>query len=209
MPYKDKEQAKANARERQKRYREKHKEKLKDKNIEQCKKYYNDHRDKLLEQKKEYYKEHRDERLEYNKQYYNDHKDELNEKKKQDRIDNPEKHRQQELKRTRSKIYYVHKKLRSRLYELLHSSNIESNHRALDMLQCDKETLINHLNTSGKRYDSNFNIFDYDSSMYHIDHIKTFADVIKGIYTLEEVCHYTNLQILPAKVNLSKGGNSW
>jgi hypothetical protein len=39
--------------------------------------------------------------------------------------------------------------------------------------------------------------------------MKTFADVNKGIYTIEEVCHYTNLQILPAKINLSKNGKSW
>ena len=211
MPYKDKEKAKESARLRSKKYRDKNKDnaEFKDKNIEQCKKYYADNKNELLQKKKEYHQEHREERLEYSKQYYNDNKTELNEKKRLDRIENPNKYAEQEKNRTRSKIYYVHKKLRNRVYEVLQSSNLKSNHRSLDMLQCDKDTLVNHLNVSGKQFDPHFDIFDYDTSAYHIDHIKTFADVIKGVYTLEDVCHYTNLQILPAKVNLSKGGNSW
>lgn len=79
----------------------------------------------------------------------------------------------------------------------------------MKMLGCDKETLMNHLQATGILYDPNFDIYNYDSSLYHIDHIKTFADVSKGIYTLEEVCHYTNLQILSAEVNRYKSGNSW
>ena len=79
----------------------------------------------------------------------------------------------------------------------------------MKMLGCDKETLMNHLQSTGEMYDPNFNIYDYDSTRYHIDHKKTFADVQNGIYTLDEVCHYTNLQILPAEINLSKSGTSW
>ena len=79
----------------------------------------------------------------------------------------------------------------------------------MELLGCDIKTLHEWLQWSGEQYDHNFNIDTYDSSIFHVDHIKTFADVQKGIYTLEEVCHYTNLQILPADVNLSKGANSW
>ena len=77
------------------------------------------------------------------------------------------------------------------------------------MLGCDSKTLLEWLQWSGERYDTNFDIHNYSGELYHIDHIKTFEDVSKGVYTLEEVCHYTNLQILPADINLSKGGTSW
>jgi hypothetical protein len=62
------------------------------------------------------------------------------------------------------------------------------------------ESILTHTCTQDKIKSEN---------MYHIDHIKTFSDVSKGVYTLEEVCHYTNLQILPAEINLSKSGTSW
>jgi hypothetical protein len=106
-------------------------------------------------------------------------------------------------------VYKVIQNIRSRLGYAFKSVGYTKIKSTLECIGCDYETLMEHLQNTGEIYDSNFNVYDYDSSLYHIDHKKTFADVQKGIYTLDEVCHYTNLQILPADINLSKGGNSW
>jgi len=79
----------------------------------------------------------------------------------------------------------------------------------MKMLGCDSKTLLEWLQWSGETWNSEFDIENFNGDEYHIDHVKTFKDVELGIYTLDEVCHYTNLQILPADINLSKGSNSW
>lgn len=103
----------------------------------------------------------------------------------------------------------IYNRIRARLRLAIKSIGIRKTRGTFDFLGCDHITLMEWLQWSGEVYDPNFNILDYDTDMYHIDHIKTFEDVSKGIYTLEEVAHYTNLQVLPATINESKGGNSW
>jgi len=170
-------------------YRKKYLEQNKDKVRERHYKYLKENKDRLTENRKEYYKtpEYKNTRKEYRK---------LNRDKLREKLNsNP--------------FLKLTKYIRVRTTNAIKRNNLSKTTSTMKMLGCDKETLMNHLQSTGEIYDQNFNVYDYDSTHYHIDHKKTFEDVAKGIYTLEEVCHYTNLQILPAEVNLSKGGTSW
>jgi len=159
-----------------------------------------------------------DEHKLYMKKYREDNKDKIKESKKQyrennkDKIKEYQKEYQKDYWANRSKVdpfFKLTKYIRSRTTNAVRLYSLSKNNSTMKMLGCDKNTLMEHLQKTGEQYDSNFNVYDYDSTLYHIDHIKTFEDVSKGIYTLDEVCHYTNLQILPSDINLSKGGNSW
>jgi hypothetical protein len=193
------EERKERKRERNKKYRDKNKdkreeyiEKNKDKIKEYHKNYNKNYERKDIEKRKEYHKTYErkdiEKRKEYNREYY----------------------REYERNRKFSDPFFkMIRNIRSRTTQAVKKYSLSKTSGTMKMLGCDKNTLMGHLQKTGELYDSNFNVYDYDSSLYHIDHKKTFQDVQKGIYTLEEVCHYTNLQILPSEINLSKGGMSW
>ena len=174
--------------------------------------------------RKEYRDTHKKERAKYNRQYRIDNIDRCKSNAKQYYIDNKEHiHKQHQLYRdTHKKESYEYQrkflldptnniihKIRGRTSMGIARLGITKSYSSLTYLGCDSLTLLEWLQWSGERYDPNFNILDYDGQEYHIDHIKSFEDVKKGIYTLDEVTHYTNLQILTATENLSKGGTSW
>ena len=50
-----------------------------------------------------------------------------------------------------------------------------------------------------------FDIYNYDRSVYHLDHKRPLKLYIEGKATLEELSHYTNVQILTKYDNLIKG----
>lgn len=217
-------------------YKRKNKEKIaernkiyNDKNKEKRKEYYEDNKDVILDKQKEYYDDNkeciREKQKEYNathkelkskksKEWYEKNKERIKEKQKELYQENKEyiikrncAYRDNRLKNdpTFKLIYSIRTRTRLAIKEY----SLTKNKSTMKMLGCDKITLMEHLQQTAIQYDPNFNIYDYDGSQYHIDHIKTFADVQKGLYTIEEVCHYTNLQILPSEINLAKGGLSW
>ena len=170
-------------------------EEKKQKRKEYHKKYYEKNKSKY----KEYYQENKHEHIEKSSEYYYKNKKHIV-------------HRQNEYqknKRNNDSFFKLTTYLRSRTLKAVKHYKLYKHSSTMKMLGCDQNTFMEHLQKTGELYDPNFNVYDYDSTLYHIDHIKTFEDVSKGIYTLEEVVHYTNLQILPAEINLSKGGNSW
>ena len=186
-----------------KQYRENNKEKIK----ESAKKYRENNKEKINEyreankyKRKIYNKTYRDSKKDKNKPLIPKQQKQKNKKQEVERV---------LYKRKTDPIYNMMYKIRERTRKAVKRNNISKNSSTMKMLGCDKNTLMEHLQKTGELYDPNFNVYDYDGNKYHIDHKKTFADVQNGIYTLEEVCHYTNLQILPAEINLSKGGNSW
>lgn len=205
-----KEERKERARLRTQKYREDNKEKIKESsklyremNKEKISKYRKDNAEKI--------KDDRENNKEYYKTYRENNKTKSKEYQKQYRINNSEKLKKYiQDKRKNNPTFRTIRNIRDRVRKAVrYYGDISKQKSTLKMLGCNRETLMRHLQTSGERYDLKFNIYDYDTSMYHIDHIKTFSDVSKGVYTLEEVCHYTNLQILPAEINLSKSGTSW
>lgn len=191
------------------------------KNLERNKKYHQENKDKIRDQRKTYRENNKDKFNRRDKLYYENNKDKIKEYRENNKEKKSEynkmyskKHRDKINSRRKYKIendpfYKIVWLIRSRTKSAIKRNNLSKDCSTMKMLGCDKNTLMTHLQATGELYDPLFNIYNYDSSIYHIDHKKTFADVQKGIYTLEEVCHYTNLQILPVDINLSKGANSW
>jgi len=90
--------------------------------------------------------------------------------------------------------------------KIIKNFNITEQDKFIDIIQCDANTFMEHLQaTAINNGYIDFNIYHYDSKKYHIDHIKPFKLFLNGDATLEEICHYTNVQILSAYDNLIKG----
>lgn len=92
----------------------------------------------------------------------------------------------------------IARRLRNRLYYSLKNKTWKKNTHFVEYIGCDRDTLIRHLESqfkNGMSWD-NFN-------EWHIDHIipLSSAETEEDLYKL---CHYTNLQPLWAKDNLSK-----
>jgi hypothetical protein len=91
--------------------------------------------------------------------------------------------------------------LRSGLNRIIHNNNLTKTNKTTEFLGCNVLELKNHLEFQFKEGMSwnNHGLFGW-----HIDHIKPLssAKTEKELYIL---CHYTNLQPLWAKDNLSKG----
>lgn len=203
--------------EKNKQYRIKNKEILNEKDRNRNKSRYIDNKERVLERHRKYKNNNKEKIKDRQKRYYETNKEKIKIANKLWIVKNNDrwKHYQTHYRYSIKDIYNEKRrndpffKIRSRLTKAVRQYNLNKNHNTLKYLGCDLKTLYEWLQFSGEQYDSNFNIFNYSGYKYHIDHIKTFEDVYKGIYTLEEVCHYTNLQILPAEINLSKGGTSW
>ena len=151
-----------------------------------------------------------DKEHERSKQYYNKNRDVLREKQKAYEKDPIVRKRKNEYRRKRynsvSKI-----KINSLIYKRLNYAvkyyNAKKSHRTLEYLGCDLEHLMKHLQqTAINNGYLDFNIYDYDSDIYHIDHILPLNAIYEGTHTLEDICHYSNLQILLSTDNCSKGG---
>ncbi len=175
------------SREKEQAYRKKNKESIN----QSSKKYRENNKDEVRKSKKKCDSKTFDKRKMYSESY---------------------KDRRSELHKERMSIdpeYAMICRIRKRTSKAVRDLHIEKTGSTLKYLGCDSKTLLEWLQDSGKKFDVDFDITNYDSDKFHVDHKKSFEDVSKGIYTLEEVAHYTNLQILPAEENLRKGGTSW
>jgi hypothetical protein len=176
---------------------------------EKLKEYQREYYKKNKESMKEYQKEYREKtkekrrenRLLSNKKYYEKNKEKLNEQQKKYRKDNIEKVRKynreyNKNKRTTNENYRILCNLRTRLTEAL--KGITKSKRTVELLGCSVEELIEYLEKTkveGK---------DYTDA--HIDHIRPCASFDLTVPEQQMECfHYTNLQYLPAKENISKG----
>lgn len=96
-------------------------------------------------------------------------------------------------------LYALSKLVRRRICIAIAERGYSKNTRTADMLGCDYETLKRHLElkfTSGMNWGNR--------GQWHIDHIIPLASA-KTEEELIKLCHYTNLQPLWAKENMSKG----
>ena len=87
-------------------------------------------------------------------------------------------------------------------------SNLDYNQTFVKELGCTIMELATHLQQSADVNGYTLDIYDYDMSKYHIDHIIPFKSYISGSYTLEEITNYKNTQILTSVDNLLKGSNT-
>lgn len=131
--------------------------------------------------------------------YLEDNREEINRVKKLYKINNREKYLQEKKdyyqRKKNDPIFALTKRLRQGIYRSLRGVKLKS---SLDILGCTQEEFKIHIEnqfTEGMSWD---NLEDI-----HIDHIIPIssAETIEEVYKLN---HYTNLQPLWAKDNLSK-----
>lgn len=138
---------------------------------------------------KEQYIKHKDAIKERTNQYYHNNKDQIVKKQNE--------RNKKRLKTDR--FFLLSRRLRNRLYYALKNKNWKKNTKFSNYIGCNREELINHIQTQFK------DGMSWDNyGQWHIDHIIPL-DSAKNEEELYKLCHYTNLQPLWAKDNLSKG----
>jgi hypothetical protein len=168
-------------------YRENNKEKRK----ETLKKFYVNNKEKELLRFKKYREENPEKRKETCKKYNQNNREKYNEYarlwKKNARINN---------------LYYkLISNLRARTKCYLHYKTINPNSTIKDVIGCTPQFLKEHLENQFK---DGMSWDNYGFYGWHIDHIIPLSSA-KNEEELYKLCHYTNLQPLWSKDNLSKG----
>lgn len=168
-------------------YRKRNPEKRK----ETIKKYYENNKEKELLRFKKYREENPEKRKETCKKHNQNNREKYNEYarlwKKSMRINN---------------LYYkLISNLRTRTKSYLHYKTINPNSTIKDVIGCTPQFLKEHLESQFK---DGMSWDNYGFYGWHIDHIIPLSSA-KNEEELYKLCHYTNLQPLWAKENLSKG----
>jgi hypothetical protein len=160
-----------------------------------------------LEQKRKYYNANKTEIRDKNKKWYDKNRDKVLEQKKEYES-RPEIIRQ----RRKTKNKYYHNKLK---YDAGHKVRINLSRRiidyinksgssVLDFIGCSIDDLKIHLE---KQFVDGMSWENYGRYGWHVDHIRPCCSFdLTDPEQQRECFHYTNLQPLWAKDNLSKGG---
>ena len=182
-----------------KKYADDNKDKIKmyrENNKDKSKQYYEDNKEQHRERGKLYRKNNKERILERNKIYRKDNEELFRELEKKYRIDNSDK-----IKKYRKDNIIRHRVLSQ-------SSRIKKDFNPLEVLGCTIEEYKVYLQcTADSKYiDCEFNIENFITKDYHIDHIKPLSSFNFDNYNeIEECFHYSNTQILKAHDNLTKG----
>ena len=167
-----------------KAYRQKYYEDNRDLCIDAMRKYEQNNVDKLSEKRKQYYGKNSDHKKRYEKQYYSKNKDKII---KREGV--------YHKARYRSDVSFRLKKLiRDHTRRCMGKNSGFSK-----LLGCSIEELKKHLESQfqpGMTWENH--------GEWHIDHIFPLS-LAKDCEMIKKACHYTNLQPLWAKENLSKG----
>lgn len=161
------------------------------KQVNYMKEYYKKNKDKLSQKSKIYRDNHKEEKRLQDKRYREEHRKELNKKQLERKKNDP--------------IYKLKCNLRGMIKNSFRRRGFKKKQKGEEIYGCSVNELIEHLiNTYEDNYSEKWN-WEYLKDV-HVDHIiplssaNTEEDVIK-------LCHYTNLQLLKAKDNLSKKDN--
>jgi hypothetical protein len=206
------EQNREKVKECQKAYREQNREKLKE-----CNKAYREqNREKVKECKKAYYEQNREKVKECQKAYYEQNREKIKENRKAYREQNREKLKgykkaYREQNRSRLRIYYRNRRktdinfkigenLRRRIRHALKGNSKSQN--TLELLGCSDDFAKKHLEN---QFQPGMSWKNYGFSGWHVDHIIPCASFDLSNPEQQKKCfHYSNLQPLWAKDNMSK-----
>ena len=192
----------------------------------QCEKEYSSLYDKTSEKRKKYKKEYskkyqieNKEKLKVKKnEYYQKNKERIKEKYKQDNAKEPywKKEWYKEYRRSpeyreyrknyianrvkRDKAFALKLRLRKLICRSFRDNNFNKNKKTLEILGCDFNFFHNYLLQTFK---DNYGYEWDEKEIVHIDHKKPLATA-KTEEDIIKLCHYTNLQLLKEKDNLSK-----
>ncbi len=164
------------------------------------KEYYENHKEKIQENVRKHRQEHLDQYRQKSKDHYQNNKERYKNWSSKYREENKERLQSLELARYHNDpITHLKQSLRMSLNRALkHGKNIKTN-KALQYLGCPIEEFKAYLENRFLGGMSWSNRKDW-----HLDHIIPLDKINEG-YTLEQLCHYSNIQPLWEKDNLSKG----
>ncbi len=195
---------------RHKKYREENRERLKKRRTKRDV----ENREALNKHRREYVERYPDRVKEQSKRYYEKNRESLaakNKKYREARLADPELAAidREKSRRTRRERYWKNPQtrlrsvLRGRVITALKSKGVAKSKKTTDLIGCGIEQLRAHLEaqfTEGMSWDK------LGAHGIHIDHIRPCASFDLTDPEQQKICfHYTNLQPLWAKDNLSKG----
>ena len=133
---------------------------------------------------------------------YHKNKDKNKEKLKLYRIKNRQ-HRTeyQKFKINNDPLYKLSSLIRSRITFILKKNNFSKKNKTIDIVGCTPQELKTHLE---RQFQDGMSWDNYGFYGWHIDHIIPLSSA-QNEEEIYKLCHYTNLQPLWAKDNLSKG----
>ena len=153
------------------------------------------------QRRKKYYQDNKDQFAERRKRWLENNREKVNEYQRQRRVDNPEWYTNYNRK------YYAdpHKRLRKAISRGMWGCLVgrEKQSRSFEYIGCTSDELWIHLESLFQEGMTRENYGDW-----HVDHIRPLSSWDFNSDTeskLQEAWHYTNLQPLWAKDNLSKG----
>jgi membrane-associated HD superfamily phosphohydrolase len=178
-----------------------YKEKNRHKRSETIKKYYEKNKEKIKEKTKEYLSNNHDKVKEIKLKSYHKNKEKYKERIKLYTQKNLDKRNSYEKNKKKADVVYRLKTLvRGRISDFFKSKKINKNNKTFEIVGCSPKLLKEHIE---KQFKEGMSWDNYGLYGWHIDHIipLSLAKTEEEVYKL---CHYTNLQPLWAKENLTK-----
>jgi hypothetical protein len=160
-----------------------------------CKRYRENNYDKCQNYEKLYHEKNREKYIEYNRKYRIENKEQF----KEYRIKNRKRTNEYMMKRRKENPQIkIADSLRKRINKLVKKKNKSKS--TLELLGCSLDEFLNHLE---ELFQDGMSFDNYGK--WHIDHILPCSAFDLENSEEQEICfHYTNLQPLWAKENISK-----
>jgi hypothetical protein len=163
---------------------------------------YSLNKEKVKEKRKEWRLKNKDIISQKTKEYREKNRELINERRRKKRQENLEEYRRMEREILKKN---EHLKLignyRTRIKNYMKFNKVSIGTGTLDLVGLSSQELKDYLES---KFDENMSWDNYGLHGWHIDHIIPLSSA-KTVDELKKLCHYTNLQPLWSKDNLSKG----
>ena len=176
--------------------------------------YNQDHKEHLSQYFQNYYKTNQEHLNQQKHKYYTQHQEKFKKFNKEYRLNNKEKILKIQKnyywnKYKTDPLYKISKTLKRRILLAVKQQKTSKAFKSIELLGCSIPELLNHLQqTAIKNGYINFDINNYSSIEYHIDHILPCAHFnLKSPEEQKKCFNWTNLQILSAQENIIKNDN--